>query len=525
MADIKVEINQTIDPRMTTLDNSKPQRPTKLPQLGAPKWKDPERRQSIKYDSRVKMEWQLCTSLLAMNCWIALEPAKRCLNEAIQQIENLIIVKRNADVWDGEQTSPGCVWDRSMHGRSVKDAQPSVIFSSSSKICRRNAKRIIKEEKIVVDPRGIGIEYYETGPEFLAGFDDLEDGSSSHTSKDSRFKEKQSAGSLGLTPTHSNTLPPTPRPEPEDIKTKKAINGALVQIGNVTCTFGGFIFVGEELFGLTVAHPFDNKAGDLSTKPVKIKAPSTLVLPGLENPIGILNNKRALVRFDTIRRPDLDWSLCKVNGLLVHLTNKVFVPNGGITYPRRIPEEDPADKVVVVHSGRGGVVSGAIMADYSLVALPGRKSFQRMWIVVLERVVQKGDCGSWVIDPITEDWLGHIIAGKPGTRVAYMVLSRDIARSISDEMCGKPVRIPSEAEMEITAAVRDVKDSLFIPQNAFSTQAPSLSQYQAPGNATNGLQRATSEDYTPCVRERTISISSTNFSTFTPAQGKYGNCS
>jgi hypothetical protein len=79
-----------------------------------------------------------------------------------------LLQERNHDVWGGENTSPGCSYDVAMHGRSVHDAQPAVIFCSLSKICRRNAQKIIASEDIAVDPRGIGMEYYRTGPDFFA---------------------------------------------------------------------------------------------------------------------------------------------------------------------------------------------------------------------------------------------------------------------------------------------------------------------------------------------------------------------
>lgn len=230
---------------------------SRLPRLGTPKWKDPERRQSIKDNSRVKMEWQLSSSLWTMTCWVALAPARPCLIDAMGQIEALVL-KRQCDIWDGERTSPGCVWDRSMYGRSIQDAQPTIIFSSSSKICRRNAKRIIQEENIQVDPRGIGIEYYENGPEFLAGFfdsSDLEAGCQPIPPPKCKSAQEKTVNFGGNLPAYSNnhhTGSPDRIPKP-------AINAALVHVGQVSCTMGGVLVVNGELYGLTVAHAFEGE--------------------------------------------------------------------------------------------------------------------------------------------------------------------------------------------------------------------------------------------------------------------------
>jgi hypothetical protein len=231
----------------------------KQPRLGDPKWKDPERRQSIKDDSRVKMEWQLSTSVWTMTCWVALPPARPCLIDAIEQIEALVS-KRQSDIWDGEHTTPSCTWDRSMHGRSIKVAQPTIIFSSSSKVCRRNAKRIIQEENIQVDPRGIGIEFYENGPEFLAGSIDLEAGYPIPLSQTMSHQEKSVDNlvhDIAVRPENHSHQAGSSSSNRTSKRTKPAINGALVNLGQLSCTMGGFLAVNGEVFGLTVAHAFE----------------------------------------------------------------------------------------------------------------------------------------------------------------------------------------------------------------------------------------------------------------------------
>lgn len=67
------------------------------PLLGDPKWKDPERRQSIQDNNRVKMEWQLSTSVWTMTCWVALPPARPCLVDTMKQIE-ILVLKRQSDI-------------------------------------------------------------------------------------------------------------------------------------------------------------------------------------------------------------------------------------------------------------------------------------------------------------------------------------------------------------------------------------------------------------------------------------------
>jgi hypothetical protein len=228
-------------------------KPTRLPLLGSPNWKDPERRQSIMLGTRAKMEWQIKSPLRIMTCWVAMAPAKLCLMNVVKQIEALV-EKRKYDIWDGEKTSPGCAWDRSMHGRSVNDAQPTVIFSSSSKICRKNAKRIIQEENIQVDPRGIGIEYYESGPKFLAGPLNLQNHhissviSFSHSEIDSPASEQSFPASSVTQEIESISRTPG-----------LVISGIEVDVRGWTCTIGGILLINNRAVALTVAHVFEEQ--------------------------------------------------------------------------------------------------------------------------------------------------------------------------------------------------------------------------------------------------------------------------
>jgi len=183
-------------------------------------------------------------------------PAKPCLMNVIKQIEALV-EKRKYDIWDGERTSPGCAWDRSMHGRSINDAQPTVIFSSSSKVCRKNAKRIIREENIQVDPRGIGVEYYGAGPKFLGGPLNLQ---THQMSSVLSFAEsgKSSPGSEGVNPISSADQ----QLQPTSPKLNFAINGTSVDVGGSSCTIGGILGVDNKAVALTVAHVFEKQVED-----------------------------------------------------------------------------------------------------------------------------------------------------------------------------------------------------------------------------------------------------------------------
>ena len=87
---------------------------------------------------------------------------------------------------------------------------------------------------------------------------------------------------------------------------------------------------------------------------------------------------------------------------------------------------------------------------------------------------ENGDCGSWVLDPTNGNWLGHIIAGRPGTSVAYIALARDIVKDITDQLGIQTVKMACEAELEVTEAIGKIKRA--IPFDEPSTSYPGLSR-------------------------------------------------
>lgn len=69
-----------------------------------------------------------------------------------------------------------------------------------------------------------------------------------------------------------------------------------------------------------------------------------------------------------------------------------------------------------------------------------------------------------MLDPTNGDWLGHIVAGKPETSVAYIVLARDIVNDIATRFGGQTVGMPCEAELEVTEAIAEIKRAIQLPE-------------------------------------------------------------
>lgn len=195
--------------------------------LGHPTWQDPERRQSINTAVYVRMSQGLF-GYGRRSAWAAGPPAKAPLIDAMGRVADLI-ERRSEDFWNGESTQPGWALEYAMHGRDLDDAQPKIICSSTSGNCRRNAKRIITSEEIVVDHRGIGLEF-SSNPLILLG------GSSSSSSEAVQSRSFEGC----LSDTCSIPSPVT------------------IELGSKRCTGGGIVILDDEPYLLTVAHALED---------------------------------------------------------------------------------------------------------------------------------------------------------------------------------------------------------------------------------------------------------------------------
>jgi hypothetical protein len=78
----------------------------------------------------------------------------------------------------------------------------------------------------------------------------------------------------------------------------------------------------------------------------------------------------------------------------------------------------------------------------------------------LNNVLESGDCGSWILEPSTGKVFGHIVAGLPGTNLAYVISAQHIIRNI-ESMTGSKVMLPSKRNVAaVTGTSVNVCDSI-----------------------------------------------------------------
>jgi hypothetical protein len=135
-------------------------------------------------------------------------------------------------------------------------------------------------------------------------------------------------------------------------------------------------------------------------------------------------------------RPALDYALIEINQPEFQTFNKFQSTRSQSTqliYPERVvtTRPDPNTKVMVVLPSKG-VVDGTISGTPTFMQTSSSKSIQELWTVRFSRSLEKGDCGSWVMDLTSGDVYGHIIAGSPESGVAYIVPAYQVIADVQE---------------------------------------------------------------------------------------------
>lgn len=145
------------------------------------------------------------------------------------------------------------------------------------------------------------------------------------------------------------------------------------------------------------------------------------------------------VSFSTKESPvtGLDWALIEVTkpphctGNVRTLDRKRVVVNSVVT-------DVPYDTLVFASTTRG-VKRGTLSATALYVQFPNSKGFRKMFAARLATELEKGDCGSWIVNEETGDLYGHIVAGTPGSGMALVAPFTDVFKDIEHHFGSIPM--------------------------------------------------------------------------------------
>ncbi|KAK7993733.1 hypothetical protein PG989_007114 [Apiospora arundinis] len=117
-------------------------------------------------------------------------------------------------------------------------------------------------------------------------------------------------------------------------------------------------------------------------------------------------------------------------------------------------------------------LSGAMSETPSYARAPRDAQFRKMLRVFVDGRLEKGDCGSWVIDADTGDLYGHVVAGSLGSSAALVLPFSDVFRDILHRVKVMPEFPASDAAAGTNTDKQALEDK---PGNAHEDYFPSHS--------------------------------------------------
>ncbi|KAM0795600.1 hypothetical protein BDR22DRAFT_893999 [Usnea florida] len=148
---------------------------------------------------------------------------------------------------------------------------------------------------------------------------------------------------------------------------------------------------------------------------------------------------------------DLDWMLiefdktedCRPNLLVSPNREKEAAGDCQLKENRKCTE-DGSTRSVFLLSGTGGVKRGTLSTSLSFLMMGPAKAFTKTYTLVLPHGsgLTSGDCGSWVVDPLTHEVYGHVVASDT-MGDSYVVPLNATLRDMEEKL-GAAVSLPTE---------------------------------------------------------------------------------
>ncbi|KAL5045813.1 hypothetical protein BDW71DRAFT_198058 [Aspergillus fruticulosus] len=111
----------------------------------------------------------------------------------------------------------------------------------------------------------------------------------------------------------------------------------------------------------------------------------------------------------------------------------------------RLLQSGNEDRAVIILTASHNISRRTLFATPRFVRLAKATTTRKTFALQLDKYVQPGECGSWVIDEVSGHLYGHIFGGGIGTRTAYITPADDIFEDIR-RRSGQPVFLPSAKE-------------------------------------------------------------------------------
>lgn len=441
-------------------------------------------------------------------CWEASGKAREAFQQLSPEIKELL---EASNIPPGETVT----WSIYMVGRTEQTASPKVLICSTEKKTRKHILKLIKESKIMSEHPGIGLGDISVLPDRQVIKELARDAIQTLLPVD-----HDAEGAVLAEDTEPSMGMRLFVVDSEDYSLYPITAGPLLMLGNAFCILtaahpfkrldtGGEV-CGDRELGIDDCSfegiSDDDDDDDLRDEPEpnrtwsdtseEIDCDQTSLTAELENSASegsdtwsascpkdcptdgsdstLDSSKPGFPNFSRLRyfgqlihssldgpHQSLDYALISIKTTIPKRFNTIPLVNS-VT---NIGEIAKGDVSIVAAMPQHGLVRGELTATPSFIRFPGQSNFQLVYPLRLGVAVSNGDCGTAILDQQTGNFYGHIVAGGPGSRIAYLVPSSEVAKDIEARFGHRPVLMqpnglhPLQPEQCFTSKVGSVKRS------------------------------------------------------------------
>lgn len=135
--------------------------------------------------------------------------------------------------------------------------------------------------------------------------------------------------------------------------------------------------------------------------------------------------------------PELDYALLEIPTAFNSASESGALPKSPSS--GSLAPASSEDLRIFTYIASGGRVEGWLSQTPSYLLLPNSKIHQEVYTVRLEAILQKGDSGGWVVGLESGYLHGHIVAGSPGSGMAYIIPSAQVFDDIERRLGQRPL--------------------------------------------------------------------------------------
>ncbi|KAG5799028.1 hypothetical protein H9Q69_001969 [Fusarium xylarioides] len=167
----------------------------------------------------------------------------------------------------------------------------------------------------------------------------------------------------------------------------------------------------------------------------------------------------------------LDYALIETSRMPEDVEKSSMITDSLVSNIGEIESDDIS--IVATTTSPYFTVEGRLTATPSYIRLPGQRTFQQVYPIRLGKPLHDGDCGTAVFGKDDNRFYGHIVAGGPGTSIAYLVPAGEISRDIQARSGFGLIWMPQQ-EGQRQLSEDDLQLSTGLPPDSTTSEVSSI---------------------------------------------------